>query len=145
MNDRCGCVRAHGYDLTGKMTGGGLRSVAWASAITLVESSVIALTPPPSPRSAPPSLGAPPPKLHRRRSATQNPAKSFGHLLIIEMYGTVRCRYIVLYRTGTYGIPVPRYYLLVRSHCVSMGVFSLNMFGGIAQNRCSQVLAVLTY
>ena len=43
MNDRCGCVRAHGYDLTGKMTGGGLRSVAWASAITLVESSVIAL------------------------------------------------------------------------------------------------------
>ena len=43
MNDRCGCVRAHGYDLTGKMTGGGLHSVAWASAITLVESSVIAL------------------------------------------------------------------------------------------------------
>ena len=43
MNDRCGCVRAHGYDLTGKMTGGGLRSVAWASAITLVESSVMAL------------------------------------------------------------------------------------------------------
>ena len=39
MNDRCGCVRAHGYDLTGKMTGGGLHSVAWASAITLVESS----------------------------------------------------------------------------------------------------------
>ena len=43
MNDRCGCVRAHGYDLTGKMTGGGLHSVAWASAIALVESSVIAL------------------------------------------------------------------------------------------------------
>ena len=43
MNDRCGCVRAHGYDLTGKMTGGGLRSVAWASAITLDSTSVIAL------------------------------------------------------------------------------------------------------
>ena len=36
-------MRAHGYDLTGKMTGGGLRSVACASAITLVETSVIAL------------------------------------------------------------------------------------------------------
>ena len=43
MNDRCGCVRAHGYDLTGKMTGGGLHSVAWASAITLDSTSVIAL------------------------------------------------------------------------------------------------------
>ena len=29
--------------LTGKMSGGGLRSVAWASVITLVESSVITL------------------------------------------------------------------------------------------------------
>ena len=45
MNDRCGCVRAHGYDLTGKMTGGGLHSVAWASAITLDSTSVIALDP----------------------------------------------------------------------------------------------------
>ena len=43
MNDRCGCVRAHGYDLTGKMTGGGLHSVAWASASTLDSTSVIAL------------------------------------------------------------------------------------------------------
>ena len=32
--------------LTGKMTGGGLRSVAWASAITLDSTSVIALPPP---------------------------------------------------------------------------------------------------
>ena len=45
MNDRCGCVRAHGYDLTGKMTGGGLHSVAWASAIALDSTSVIALGP----------------------------------------------------------------------------------------------------
>ena len=44
VNDRCGCVRAHGYDLTGKMTGGGLHSVAWASATTLDSTSVIALT-----------------------------------------------------------------------------------------------------
>eukprot|EP01044_Picomonas_judraskeda_P001338 COSAG03_NODE_79_length_14054_cov_53.206951_10_plen_65_part_00 len=43
MNDRCGCVRAHGYGLTGKMAGGGLHSVAWASAITLDSTSVIAL------------------------------------------------------------------------------------------------------
>ena len=35
--------------------------------------------------------------------------------------------------------------LLVRSHCVTMGVFSLNMFGIPAQNRRSQVPAVLTY
>ena len=34
---------AHGCRLTGKMTGAGLRSVAWASVITLVESSVITL------------------------------------------------------------------------------------------------------
>ena len=34
--------------------------------------------------------------------------------------------------------------LLVRSHCVTMGSFSLYLFGEIAQNRCSQVLAVLT-
>ena len=36
-------MRAHGYGLTGKMTGGGLHSVAWASAITLDSTSVIAL------------------------------------------------------------------------------------------------------
>ena len=39
-----GYVRAHGCRLTGKMSGGGLRSVAWASVITLVESSVITLS-----------------------------------------------------------------------------------------------------
>ena len=43
MNDRCGCVRAHGYDLTGKMTGGRPKIRLGPSAITLVESSVIAL------------------------------------------------------------------------------------------------------
>ena len=32
-----------GYDLNGKMTGGWLRSVAWASAITLDSTSVMAL------------------------------------------------------------------------------------------------------
>ena len=37
------------------------------------------------PRPAPPSSGAPLPNGHRRRSATQNPAKSFGHLLIIDL------------------------------------------------------------
>eukprot|EP01043_Picozoa_sp_COSAG02_P064130 COSAG02_NODE_9284_length_2266_cov_46.566682_3_plen_121_part_00 len=37
------------------------------------------------------------------------------------------------------------YGLFVRSHCVTMGSFSLYIFGKIAQNRCSQVLAVLTY
>eukprot|EP01043_Picozoa_sp_COSAG02_P084775 COSAG02_NODE_22546_length_748_cov_2.252696_1_plen_172_part_00 len=31
-----GYVRAHGYRLTGEMSGGGLRSVAWASVITLI-------------------------------------------------------------------------------------------------------------
>ena len=36
-------MRAHGCRLAGEMSGGGLRSVAWAGAITLVESSVITL------------------------------------------------------------------------------------------------------
>eukprot|EP01043_Picozoa_sp_COSAG02_P063189 COSAG02_NODE_8893_length_2406_cov_1.256610_3_plen_65_part_00 len=31
-----GYVRAHGCRLTGKMSGGGLRSVVWASVVTLV-------------------------------------------------------------------------------------------------------------
>ena len=38
-----GYVRAHGCRLAGKMTGGGLRSVAWASVITLDSTSVITL------------------------------------------------------------------------------------------------------
>ena len=36
-------MRAHGCGLTGKMSGGGLHSVAWASAITLIAISVMAL------------------------------------------------------------------------------------------------------
>ena len=36
-------MRAHGCGLTGKMSGGGLRSVAWASVITLDSTSVITL------------------------------------------------------------------------------------------------------
>ena len=40
---RGGCVCAHGCRLTGKMTGAGLRSVAWASVITLDSTSVVTL------------------------------------------------------------------------------------------------------
>ena len=40
-NNRCGCVRAHGYGLTGKMTGGPPNQIGGPWVITLVESSVI--------------------------------------------------------------------------------------------------------
>ena len=53
----------------------------------------------PLPSAASPTPGAtivsaPPPNGHRRRSATQNPAKSFGHLYIIDLYKILKWIYL---------------------------------------------------
>ena len=77
---------AHGCRLTGKMNGAGLRSVAWASVITLVESSVITL----------PRLAANPTSSHRSASASRalriNPRNS-GLFLKTRRHAAVNQRF----------------------------------------------------